>query len=126
VWDCRSWIGEIQEIEAVQRDGTEETKGARKCACEPIRESIGPTSAEGEKRERMNRETGTEGASERVISTFCGFAYIHRFSDFCVRIAKCATSYMSLQRQSPISSLVSTEYVLLSRYTSINDKEKVE
>lgn len=95
------------------------------CACERTRESVRPSSAEGEKREWMNRETGTEGALERVISTFCGFAYIYRFSDFHVRIAKCATSYVSPQRQSPISSLVSAEYVLPTGSGTGNKKKKL-
>lgn len=55
-------------------------RGARKC----LRARGAPRASayRVRTRARMNGETGTEGASERVISTFCGFAYVHRFSDF--------------------------------------------
>jgi len=95
VWDCRSWVGEIQKIEAAQRDGTEVTEREREREREEkwarIRER--ELRRAGHRRrvrtgtdEQRNRNRGCIGESNFDILRVCLHSPVQRFPR--VRIAQ--------------------------------------
>lgn len=83
MWDCRSWIGEIQKVEDwPERRSRGDGGSERKCAC--TRESVGPTFGGRRVRtrtdEQRNRNRGCIGESNFDILRVCLHPSVQRFS----------------------------------------------